>query len=391
MTHTPSGPPSGRRQSLSSELDSALVAFDGSNVPTVFLVGLSGHSAGKLFKIRAGESQIGRSSRCFVRFDEKAVSYKHAELRLDGDGCFIKDLESTNGTYLNDVRVTEPMLLRAGDVVRIGNNALGFLTDSEDEQQHTRAMARLTTPRLTSPVSGGSHPALNHGAGAHILPASTPGQGISPQILTPTLVEPEASALDSALDKLELVLSFAKSYRLLLVSGMLIGLFAGALLVWIRPPLAVAAFEIYLRQDATPDPSRPTHDVEFAIQGREFFAFAERKFTEVGLIKETLRDLNLGTDKAEAVGLQPYLDFAQVDRQGTFQGSFAHEDSKFAQKFLAAHLQNFLEEEINKSLSVHASEVDLMREELERNERELVDVEKKLQELYRLVKPWGGN
>lgn len=383
MTDSPSSPPpSGQRPSLSSELDDALADLDPSDVPTVFLVGLSGRAAGKLFKIRAGESLIGRSSHSFVCFDEKAVSHKHAQLKLDAMGCTIQDLESTNGTFLNDIRVTAPHMLHAGDVIRIGNNALGFLTDAEDEQQHTRAMARLTAPRLIGHTSAYPPPVgeFDRRSGAQIVPSSMSGPvvGQAPHALLPVVPEPEISALDNTLDKVEVVLRFVKSYRKVLLGGALLGLLAGAVVVGVRPPAATAEFEIYLRQDATPDPTRPQYESEFALQGREFFAFAERKFSDVDLILQTLRDVGEKATKARAAATAPQLAFTSVDRQGTFRGSFTAQDADFAEKFLAAHLQNFLEAEINKALAVHAGEVRLMQEELEKNEKELVEVEQKL-------------
>ena len=387
MSSTPTVPPDGRRLSLTEELDDALGDPVVEEVPVVFLVGLSGRLAGKLFKIRSGESLIGRSSRAFMCLDEKAVSHKHARLMLGPDGCHLDDLDSTNGTFLNDVKVSSPQLLRAGDVVSVGNNAFGFLTDAEDDQQHTRAMARLTAPRHTSS-------AANLARLTSIPPPSTMGQIVpaSPQVMPSlTTVAPSAgdlvafpqeeqgNALDNALDKVELILGFAKRYWIVLVAGAVFGAGAGCAVGFLRPPGAIAEFEIYLRREATPDPTSQQREPSFALQGGEFFAFAERKFTDPTLVQGTLRHLHLPASMSDAAATAQNLAFSQVDRQGTFRGTFTNRDARFAEHLLTAHLQNFLEAEINKSLTVHASEVTLLRKEFEKNQNELRSVEEEMQ------------
>src|SRR5690606_30602867 len=133
--------------SLSRQLDDVFgedLALD--STVTAFLVGLSGRHAGKLFRLPAGVSIIGRSSRALVTLDEKAVSHQHAQLTLSANGCVVEDLKSTSASYLTDQPFTTPQSLNAGDVLRLCSSTLGFLTDVEDEDQHTRALTRITQP-----------------------------------------------------------------------------------------------------------------------------------------------------------------------------------------------------------------------------------------------------
>ncbi|HXS16273.1 MAG TPA: FHA domain-containing protein [Polyangiaceae bacterium] len=381
MSNSPSVPPQGSsRPSLVNELDEALGEIDIENVPTVFLVGLSGRLAGKLYKIRPGRSIIGRSSQAYITLDERAVSHKHASLLLSENGCQLEDLESTNGTFLNDVKVTAPQVLHAGDVIRIASHALGFLTDAEDEQQHTRAMARLTAPRMTSSLpSASSAPIVpvnqTNSLVVHSPQATSMGGA---QLSIPVAVpEPDANPVDVALDKLELIWTFAvKNWRKLTLATS-IGAVAGLGLGLIQAPMSYAQFEIYLRQDATPDPTRQQQE-GLAIQGGEFFTFAERKFTEPTLVQKTLADLGGSESRLAAVATATRLAFSPVDRRGTFRGTYSDYNPRYTERFLAAHLQNFLEAEINKSLTVQASEVELMRREYEKNEALLAEVEKTL-------------
>lgn len=72
-----------------------------------------------------GSVTIGRSVENWIKLDGDAVSRKHASLDLIGNRFVLRDL-SSNGTYINDKRLTEPTELRDGDKVRIGPNVLVF-------------------------------------------------------------------------------------------------------------------------------------------------------------------------------------------------------------------------------------------------------------------------
>lgn len=83
---------------------------------------------------------IGRDRDCDFVLADLTVSRRHARLERDGDGWLLADLDSTNGTRLNGWRVTEPVLLRAGDKVSFGSMTL-MVTD------HARqASAAAATP-----------------------------------------------------------------------------------------------------------------------------------------------------------------------------------------------------------------------------------------------------
>ena len=71
-----------------------------------------------------GNVQIGRGDACDVRLSDTYVSSSHARIYRRDDGWFVEDLGSTNGTYLNQRRLTAPAELRAGDKLRIGKTTL---------------------------------------------------------------------------------------------------------------------------------------------------------------------------------------------------------------------------------------------------------------------------
>ncbi len=67
---------------------------------------------------------LGRSDRVTVRLEDAYVSDEHAAIRPDGDGWAVRDLGSTNGTYLNGAKVTQPTTVGAGDQLRVGKTRI---------------------------------------------------------------------------------------------------------------------------------------------------------------------------------------------------------------------------------------------------------------------------
>ncbi|MDP9022227.1 MAG: FHA domain-containing protein [Actinomycetota bacterium] len=63
---------------------------------------------------------LGRSERMTVTLDDVYVSDEHAIVAPNGDGWVVRDLGSTNGTYLNGAKVSQATPVAAGDQVRIG-------------------------------------------------------------------------------------------------------------------------------------------------------------------------------------------------------------------------------------------------------------------------------
>ena len=66
---------------------------------------------------------IGRSSSCQIVLGDDTVSRRHAELRFEDGRWLLRDLGSTNGTYVNGRWITEAEV-RAGDVIHLGGCAL---------------------------------------------------------------------------------------------------------------------------------------------------------------------------------------------------------------------------------------------------------------------------
>jgi pSer/pThr/pTyr-binding forkhead associated (FHA) protein len=71
-----------------------------------------------------GNMQIGRADSCDIKLGDTYVSANHARIYSRDDGWYVEDLGSTNGTYLNQRRLTAPAELRAGDKLRVGKTVM---------------------------------------------------------------------------------------------------------------------------------------------------------------------------------------------------------------------------------------------------------------------------
>ncbi len=108
------------------------------------LVMIVGDEIGKRVPLGDDELSIGRSSTAALQLDIDNVSRNHAEVVMTPLGHVLRDLGSTNGTFVNDRSVTEHRL-RDGDQIRIGRAILKFLTSGNVEAQYHEEIYRLMT------------------------------------------------------------------------------------------------------------------------------------------------------------------------------------------------------------------------------------------------------
>jgi len=76
--------------------------------------------ADREFALREGVNILGRDRDAAAWIDVHSVSRRHARIVVSGDQATLEDLESKNGTFLEDQAVTSPRTLADGDRVRIG-------------------------------------------------------------------------------------------------------------------------------------------------------------------------------------------------------------------------------------------------------------------------------
>jgi len=108
------------------------------------LVVIYGLDLGKKYNIDRPSLIIGRSSKADIQIDQESVSRNHCKIINTGKTIMMRDLGSTNGTYVNDELVDE-YVLRDGDFIKIGRCIFKFLAGSNIENAYHEEIYRLTT------------------------------------------------------------------------------------------------------------------------------------------------------------------------------------------------------------------------------------------------------
>ena len=100
-------------------------------MPSLFVI--QGRNRGARFELppNAAAVSIGREAGNMIQLDDHEISRRHAEIRRVGEALVVGDLKSSNGTFVNDVRV-ERSELDSGDRIRVGRTLLVFARDGDD-------------------------------------------------------------------------------------------------------------------------------------------------------------------------------------------------------------------------------------------------------------------
>src|SRR6266567_9574918 len=108
------------------------------------LVVIYGSELGKKYNLNSSSLVIGRSSKCDIQIDQESISRNHSKIVNTGKSILVRDLGSTNGTYVNDEPVDE-YVMRDGDLIKIGRTIFKFLTGGNIENAYHEEIYRLTT------------------------------------------------------------------------------------------------------------------------------------------------------------------------------------------------------------------------------------------------------
>lgn len=113
------------------------------------LVVLTQSMAGRSFDLAAERTTVGRVEENAFQIAEPSVSSRHCEILLRGDDIVIKDLNSTNGTFINGEKISEGVL-KPGQTLRLGNVELKL---------DTPGASAASSPSAPSPATPSAAPA----------------------------------------------------------------------------------------------------------------------------------------------------------------------------------------------------------------------------------------
>ncbi len=108
------------------------------------LVIIYGDDLGRRIPLGSEPCVIGRSSKCDVQLDQESVSRNHARIAKAHGHYAVRDLGSTNGTYVND-DIVEDQQLRDGDQLKVGRTIFKFIVGGNVESVYYEEIYRLMT------------------------------------------------------------------------------------------------------------------------------------------------------------------------------------------------------------------------------------------------------
>lgn len=114
------------------------------------LVVIGGDLNGQIFHINRQQIREGRSPDCEIPLDYKGISRIHFALLTNGIKVEIVDMDSSNGTFVNDKKIDTRIPLKSGDIIKIGHLAFKYISkNSPDLQIHKRLGEQAIKDGLT--------------------------------------------------------------------------------------------------------------------------------------------------------------------------------------------------------------------------------------------------
>jgi transcriptional regulator of acetoin/glycerol metabolism len=155
---------------------------------------LEGPDAGRRFELEDVVTQrvlVGQSPVCAVCLTDRAVSRRHAALEGDRGTVRLIDLDSSNGTYVNNLRVRD-VYLRGGESIRIGSTTLRVDVDASTHVVHASGQTRFHRVLGASPEMRALYPMFAQLAASDV-PVLIEGEtGTGKEVLAESLHEASA-------------------------------------------------------------------------------------------------------------------------------------------------------------------------------------------------------
>ena len=97
--------------------------MDEKNIAPPFAKVVEGPDKGLMIPLHEGTIALGRASENDITLADPILSRHHCKLEINGTSVKITDLDSANGSYLNDAEIRES-LIRDGDKLQIGDTVI---------------------------------------------------------------------------------------------------------------------------------------------------------------------------------------------------------------------------------------------------------------------------
>ncbi len=114
------------------------------------------HPEGLKIPLDSPQVTVGRDPRCNFRPEIDLVSKLHCAFLLDDEGVVLRDLKSTNGTFVNGARLVDAVRLRDGDQIRFAT--MPAIYRATTMAAVAKPAAPQATPKLEAPVAAAVDP-----------------------------------------------------------------------------------------------------------------------------------------------------------------------------------------------------------------------------------------
>ncbi|MBI3354171.1 MAG: FHA domain-containing protein [Nitrospirae bacterium] len=101
----------------------------------VYLTVVEGENFGEEYECKDKETAIGRSSGNDIVIKDEGISRRHCVIEPATSAYVLKDLNSTNGTFLNNKKILLSVVLKHGDKIKVGKTTLQFIIADEKREK----------------------------------------------------------------------------------------------------------------------------------------------------------------------------------------------------------------------------------------------------------------
>ncbi len=183
------------------------------------LVILNQGMTGRTFDVNLDRTTVGRVEENTFQIADASVSSRHAEILLQGSDLLIRDLNSTNGTFINGEKISEAVL-KPGQTLRFGQVELKI----DDGQPIAASAPAPTSVSGSAPAPAPAPaPAKKTVDGTMVIP-----RGVSLNALEQSGARPASFDTNAAFSK-----KTNKTNKYFLIGGILVGLIIVGLIIFL--------------------------------------------------------------------------------------------------------------------------------------------------------------
>ena len=330
----------------------------------------------QVFALNRNPTVIGRSNNADLVLADPGISDLHARIIKHSFGYTIEDMGSAEGTFLHERRVNHARLL-SGDTIHLGAMTLTFLDERASAHEDPSTALVSVRSRVRDLVLGSTAVRHPYAPSPRLRPIPSPPPIPTGRNRWLSESDEAAPSGDDLLRKILGVSRYLKRRAWPIVAFAGLGLASGAASYEILPPVRAAYCMLALHPGSGADPSEPDTR-QNQSDAMQFLASAERAFTSQAGIVATLKLVGVpNPSEAQAEGIAKQLRFENVGNNtytatlspGIFSGR-----GDWHLQLLDAHVTNYIDTEMKKTLKASIAEVDFLRSQTEAAERRLGEI-----------------